>query len=205
VTPAAWEDFAEMTGGASAALTGLLFVAVSLNATRIAEHKALRASAGQTLVLFLTPLIVAAAVLAPGQADWVLGIELIAVALVAGSGLLIIGRSKQSAPDEDRWLIELFDRREPSIVAMLLLLSSGATVAAGANSGLYLLLPAVLTGFTSGVLNAWYFLLPVPPDAEQAAKKRGRRSHGTVAQPELAVEGADPDAARRGGPDQASG
>lgn len=46
--PADWQDFAEMTGGASAALTGLLFVAVSLNASRIAGHQGLRASAAQT-------------------------------------------------------------------------------------------------------------------------------------------------------------
>jgi hypothetical protein len=45
VTPADWQDFAEMTGGVSGALTGLLFVAVSLNAGRIAGHQGLRASA----------------------------------------------------------------------------------------------------------------------------------------------------------------
>ena len=51
-----WANFALVVGGASAALTGPLFVAVSFNARRIAEHPALRASAGQTLVLFLTRL-----------------------------------------------------------------------------------------------------------------------------------------------------
>jgi hypothetical protein len=33
-----WQDFATMIGGASGALTGPLFVAVSLNANRIAGH-----------------------------------------------------------------------------------------------------------------------------------------------------------------------
>jgi hypothetical protein len=42
---AGWFDFATMIGGASGALTGLLFVAVSLNASRIAGHAGLRASA----------------------------------------------------------------------------------------------------------------------------------------------------------------
>ena len=50
-----------MTGGASAALTGLLFVAVSLPASRIAGRQGLRASAAQTLVLFIAPLVIAAA------------------------------------------------------------------------------------------------------------------------------------------------
>ena len=62
--PADWAGFAEVIGGASGALTGLLFVSVSLNATRIAGHQGLRSSAAQTLVLFLTPLFMAAALLA---------------------------------------------------------------------------------------------------------------------------------------------
>jgi hypothetical protein len=40
---------------------------VSLNANRIAGYAGLRASAGQTLVLFITPLVIAAALLTPRQ------------------------------------------------------------------------------------------------------------------------------------------
>jgi modulator of FtsH protease len=47
-TPADWLGFAEVTGTASGALTGLLFVAVSLNASRIAGHQGLRARQGQS-------------------------------------------------------------------------------------------------------------------------------------------------------------
>lgn len=53
--PADWQDFAQVIGAASGALTGLLFVAVWLNANRIEGHRGLRASAAQTLVLFLAP------------------------------------------------------------------------------------------------------------------------------------------------------
>jgi modulator of FtsH protease len=86
-----WHDFATMIGGASGALTGLLFVSVSLNAKRIAGHNGLRASAVQTLVLFLTPLIIATALLTPRQPDWVLGAELAAIGLVAGLVLIWVG------------------------------------------------------------------------------------------------------------------
>jgi hypothetical protein len=87
VTPAYWHDFALVTGGASGALTGLLFVAVSLNAGRIAGHHGLRASAAQTLVLFIVPLVMATVLLAPDQPDWVLGTELTAIGL-ATAGML---------------------------------------------------------------------------------------------------------------------
>jgi len=44
--------------------------------------------------------------------------------------------------------------------------ASGVIVTCGADDGLYLLLPAAAVAFVSGVLNAWYFLLP-PPQAYQ--------------------------------------
>jgi hypothetical protein len=160
MTAADWTGFAEMTGGASGALTGLLFVAVSLNATRIAQHHGLRASAGQTLVLFLTPLGMAGALLTPDQPDWVLGAELMVIGLVTTWILLSIRRVKRALNDDDRRLIAVFNRRGPNIMVMLLFTASGITLAAGVPAGLYLLFPASLVALVSGVLNAWYFLLP---------------------------------------------
>jgi hypothetical protein len=158
--PADWQDFAEMIGGASAGLTGLLFVAVSLNASRIAGHQGLRASAAQTLTLFIAPLVMAAVLLAPNQADWALGAELVVTGLVTSWILLGIRRVKRSLTDDDKNLIAIFNRRGPNVMVMLLFVASGITLACGAPAGLYLLLPASLVALISGVLNAWYFLLP---------------------------------------------
>jgi hypothetical protein len=157
--PDDWQGFAEMVGGASGAMTGLLFVAVSLNAGRIAGHKGLRASAAQTLVLFLTPLIMAAVLLTPGQPAWVAGTELIATGLIASWILLTL---KRGLADDELRLISIFNRRGPNVVVMLLFVASGVALICGADAGLYLLLPAALVAFVSGVLNAWYFLLPPP-------------------------------------------
>jgi hypothetical protein len=159
-TPADWQGFAEMTGGASGALTGLLFVAVSLNASRIAGHQGLRASAAQTLVLFLTPLVMAAALLTPDQADWALGAELIAIGLTTSWILLSMRRVKRTLTDDDQRLIEIFNRRGPNVMVMLLFVASGIVLVCGEPNGLYLLLPASLVAQVSGVLNAWLFLLP---------------------------------------------
>jgi modulator of FtsH protease len=159
-SPAGWQDFAEMTGGASAALTGLLFVAVSLNADRIARHQGLRASAAQTLVLFIAPLVVAAAMLTPDQPDAALGGELIAIGLGASWVLLATGRAKRGLAEDDRRLIAIFDSRFSNVIVMLLFVATGIMLACDEGAGLYLLLPASLVAFISGVLNAWHFLLP---------------------------------------------
>src|ERR1700761_3589164 len=141
--PADWQGFAEMTGGASGALTGLLFVAVSLNASRIAGHQGLRASAAQTLVLFIAPLVMAAALLTPDQPDWALGAELIAVGGVTSWILLGMRRGgKHTLTDADRQLVAIFNPPGPNGMAMLLFVASGVPPACGAPAGLYLLLPA---------------------------------------------------------------
>jgi modulator of FtsH protease len=167
--PADWQDFGEVIGSASGALTGLLFVAVSINASRIEGHRGLRASAAQTLVLFLTPLTMAAALLAGGQPEWVFGIELIVIGLISSWVLLSMGRLKQTLDDDERSLIEIFNRRGPNVLVMLLFVASGIVLVGGAGAGLYLLLPASLIAFISGVVNAWYFLLP-PPGVKAAAE-----------------------------------
>lgn len=155
-----WQGFAEVLGAASGALTGLLFVSVSLNASRIARHPGLRASAGQTLVLFVTPLIMALVVLTPDQPDWVLGAELIAIGLAASAVLLSIGRPIRGLAYEDLRLISIFNRRSSNVIVMLMLVASGIILASGVNAGLYLLPPASLIELISGLLNAWHFLLP---------------------------------------------
>ncbi|MET9123380.1 hypothetical protein [Streptomyces sp. NPDC004528] len=160
--PVDWESFAVMTGGASGALTGLLFVAVSLNANRIAGHPVLRAIAAQTLVLFLAPLVMATILLVPRQADRALGAELMTAGLAGGLSLLAIGRRRRAPVTADKRLTGLFDRRDTSIVVMLLFVAGGAVLASGRPAGLYLLLPASLVAFVSGVLSAWNFLLPPP-------------------------------------------
>ncbi len=163
LTPADWHDFAVTTGGASGALTGLLFVALSLNAGRIAGRHGLRASAAQTLVLFIVPLVMATVLLAPGQPDWLLGAELTAVGLITSWVLRSLARGKRNLDDDEQLLVALFNRAAVNVAVMLLFTASGVILACGEPDGLYLLLPATLIAQVSGVLNAWYFLLPPPP------------------------------------------
>jgi hypothetical protein len=64
----AWGTFATISGGAAAALTGLLFVAVSIRIASVAQSQELRNRAAQTLTLFGTVLIVSVLLAIPGQA-----------------------------------------------------------------------------------------------------------------------------------------
>ena len=60
-----WEPFLLAQVGASAALTGLVFVALSINLGRIIEHRYLVGRAGEAVVLLVLPVIVGLILLVP--------------------------------------------------------------------------------------------------------------------------------------------
>jgi modulator of FtsH protease len=74
---AQWTGFGVAVAGATAALTGLLFVAVSINIERILRYPALPRLAATTLTLFGTALFASLLLLVPGQSPRVLGTELL--------------------------------------------------------------------------------------------------------------------------------
>jgi len=157
-----WRHFGEVAGAASGALIGLLFVAVSLNRDRIAQHPVLHPSAFQTLTLFMLPLLVAIVLVTPQQASWVLGIEIITLGVLQGLILALTQRWKRKASNElHSRLARLLDY-SPNLAITLLVLAAGATLVAGHVGGLYLLVLAVALALISGVANAWLFLIEDP-------------------------------------------
>jgi hypothetical protein len=77
--------------GLAGALTGLLFVALSIKSDALAGSRSLASRAAQTLVLFMTAAIGAVVMVAP-QPGPALGAELLALAAVSGAALLVLGR-----------------------------------------------------------------------------------------------------------------
>ena len=90
-TTAMWLSFGEALAAVAGALTGLLFVAVSVKSDVLAASRSLTSRAAQTLVLFMTSVLIAVLLVAP-QPPAALGSELLAVAAVSGTALLILDR-----------------------------------------------------------------------------------------------------------------
>ena len=65
--PAEWTDLFVATAGATAALAGLVFVAVSINLDRIIGEAGLPDRALETLLLLVLVLLVSIVALIPGQ------------------------------------------------------------------------------------------------------------------------------------------
>lgn len=153
---AMWLSFGEALAAVAGALTGLLFVAVSVRSDTLAASLSLRSRAAQTLVLFMTSVLAAIVLVAP-QPRAALGWELLAVAGVSGLALLILGlRAGHSA---DKGVARYVERFSPNTVTAVLVGIAGLTFLLKAGGGLYWLIPAAMASLLGGVINAWLFLV----------------------------------------------
>jgi modulator of FtsH protease len=159
-----WESFGVVVGAASGALIGLLFVAISVNASRIAKHPALYVGATRTLVLFAIPLVAAILVVTPRQADWMLGAELMVLGIVAGAALILAGRGRVSVdPGPESRLARTLDLTSPTLSTSFLTEIAGITLIVG-GGGLYWLVPALILTLVGGMLTAWLLLVRLPSE-----------------------------------------
>ena len=87
-----WHDLFVATAGASAALAGLVFVAVSINIERILKSEDLPSRAQMTVALLLSVLLVSIIGLIPGQSRTALGAELLGVGLLFGTLIAVLSK-----------------------------------------------------------------------------------------------------------------
>jgi len=153
-------------GGAAAALTGLLFVAVSIRTDVISRSQELRNRAAQTLTLFVTVLFVAMLLGIPDQSLRLLGAEVLALGVLTGAGMLALDRRARVTPDADgataHRLASILDAVAPNAITSILLLAAGLLLIFGVHAGLDVLIVPVLVALAGGVASAWLLLTKIP-------------------------------------------
>ncbi len=155
-----WNDYCVAVLGATAALSGLLFASVSINIERIMAHPRLPDRALQTLILFVTPVVLCTCVLTPHQPRAALGTELIVTGAIVGALLLRINRASPRADEEPRWGW-ILTRFLPSVLVSLFLVVAGITLILQAGGGLYWTTPATLVAVLAGLMNTWVLLVEI--------------------------------------------
>ncbi len=153
-----WHDFFIAEVGASAALIGLLFVAISINLERILKYPWLPPRAAQVLITLMGVLLTSSIALVPGQSNVALGIELIAVnALIWFSGARIVG----PVPVAEEY-------RRPSTTNSrifhftLLVMTAGSFVLfLSPQDGLYVLFAGIMFSFVFALYNSWILLVEI--------------------------------------------
>jgi hypothetical protein len=157
-TTATWLNFGEALAPVAGALTGLLFVALSVKADVFAASRSLSSRAGETLVLFMISVLIAVVLVAP-QPPAALGWELLAVAVVSGLILFILDRRAGHASRAG--VARYVERFSPNTITAVLVGVAGLTFLLKAGGGLYWLIPAAVASLVGGVINTWQFLIRV--------------------------------------------
>jgi hypothetical protein len=149
-----WVNFFVAEVGASAALTGLVVVAISVNLPKILANAHLPGRAAEPLILLVGIMAVASLALVPNAPAIVLGIAVLAVGTVMFVFPLVIQMRSPTAP---RWLL----RATLSAASSLPIVIAGLLLAAGSATGFYWEAAGVIISLIAGVFNAWVLLIEI--------------------------------------------
>lgn len=153
-----WHDLFVMTGGAAAALAGLIFVAVSLNHEQILKAPVLPPLAAQTLTLLIGLVLQGALVLTPSQPPAALGVEVLVLGVVI---LVVVVTSIVRTPSKGSRLSWRLSRLTLGVLATLPGPIGGVSVILGVGGGLYWLLAGIFTTLIVAVYYAWILLIEI--------------------------------------------
>lgn len=161
-----WDNFFVAQAGAAAAFAGLVLVSISINLEKIIIGPGLIGRSAEPLVVLFTLFVTASLILIPEQALWVYGIEVLVLATIF---TVVIGVSlfKQHrilhAPDNPtpppRYSLAV--RVVLCSITAMCLLSAGTAIALEHERGVFLLVPAMITGFLLAFLDAWVLLIEI--------------------------------------------
>jgi hypothetical protein len=158
--PALWSSFLSAEVSASAALTGLLFVAVSINLAKIIEFPHLTPRAAKALATLVGVLFAASFCLVPGQSREQLGLELTGTGVLAWVAVTWTqyrhSRGNPYVSKVQRW----FDRALVQTAAIPVVLC-GVSLICGRGGGLYWLVAGVVLSFVCALLDAWVLLIEI--------------------------------------------
>ncbi len=158
--PAGWSSFFVAMISASAALTGLLFVAVSINLERILQSgQVLTARAAETVSILLLVLVSSALALVP-QNVRVLGVEILVVAVpfLVITTWVQLAHMRAHPDDPVLWSVS---RMGSTAAATIPATIAGLSLTLHWGGGFYWLVPTALLGIAGTLENAWVLLVEI--------------------------------------------
>ena len=155
-----WAIFFAAEVGASAALVGLVTVAISINLARILAFEHLPARAGESLLALTASLVICSVALFPGLPAPALGCVALALSVVT----FMFGARNHLSSLKQPWAIAI----ERQVIGGAARIGSMAPIAAGAlmllfhaPAGLTWIAAGVVVTLAVSVMNAWVLLVEI--------------------------------------------
>jgi hypothetical protein len=157
---AGWSNFLVAEAGASAALAGLIFVAVSINLSKIIEYPGVSGRAAEALALLIGVLIITTLGLAPNQSQAAIGVEFFAVGMTLWCFTVILHiRQKLRRAKHPWWWLGL--RVAFCQFTTLSFCFAGILLILGRPSGMNWLIPGCVFAFVTSTVCAWILLIEI--------------------------------------------
>lgn len=155
-----WHDLYVTTASASAVLTGLIFVGISINLKKVLSLPTLSQRASISLILLFTILILSVLFLVPGQSKLTLGIE----SLLAGIFLWLLITKIDSSIYRNREF--KFKKLYISNIAadqlcIIPYIVGGILIIKESDTGFYWLVVSLIFSFCKAGLDAWVLLIEI--------------------------------------------
>jgi len=163
--PAEWGTFAVGLTTASGALTGLVFVAVSIRVREVLDHPFHRRRAESTFVILLAILTASLLLLIPSQGRVAVGIEMLVI------GAALVYRASHTWP-----VVRASLRREAVVsyyvgtFAHVLLCLGAISLLARVGGGLYVVAVALVLELVRALSDIWVLFSGITVDGQAAAQ-----------------------------------
>ena len=155
----AWHDFFIGTIGAAAALTGLLFVAISINLDQVLKYAGLPGRAAGTLGMLVSAAGRLRLRARPGsEQSGARHRDRRRGSRRRRAGAVGVPRVSEAPDEPSTWRIE---HAATLLLPGIGLVVGGVSVAVGTGGGLYWVLGAILLAFVSASVNAWVLLVEI--------------------------------------------
>jgi hypothetical protein len=155
-----WHAFFSTQAAVGATLTGLLFVALSINLKHILSLPGLAGRAGEALLLLLLPVFVGLAGALPQTSVEAFGYELLVLGLIgltAVTAIVVKGHPAAAARPPREYLARVLMAE----VAVIPTVVAGALVSAHHPGGLWWQAAGTGLCIATGVLDAWVLLVEI--------------------------------------------
>jgi modulator of FtsH protease len=158
-----WHDYFVMVGGGTAALTGLVFVAMSLHLSNLASDPAHRHRARTILTALTAVFIRCGLALMGGQTVRAVGVEIFVV--VVGVEVVVLRSLSEALRGSGAAQHEVRSRTLGYVACLIIEQTGAAILIFGRTWGLYAVGVGMMASFLFNVSGAWLLLVGVDSQA----------------------------------------